>query len=769
MKWIKKHIVLLTLIIIAIMSVITDIIFESNITIFNEVNKILFSLVSVIAGFWVTCYLLFLQMYKDRYPLTLVENKYLPQMKYNMTYIVYCIIFGCWIITKGGGVLQNIWYATSALYTVFIVLKHIYDTSKTLMLNTYIDDFCKEISEKLENKENCVQKGAFKSLRYVLDECVVKEEYYVVQNISIKLGNIFREFLKNSVSLLDYGEDRKSVEDSFERIVNIGVYQLELCKDINSELIVDEISSQQIKNIKFCIEINHYEWFKKYTKQVIALTFDAQEKGEDKVVAELFSIYTSILSELIKEEKMEWIKYMLNKLFSMTMSLNFLSSNINLKYFASLVVYGLLHCEQGDLYDYLYEVFEKFTSVACRINKGFRDIKVYYALYFNDILQEKNEKLLKRFLDTIFQYDQDRGNDTTWTEFKFYCIKEIQENKEEIKEIDVNKYHIKLLVEVIEMKEYYNGYMFLPKFEEMLDEVKNTKAECEKICEHMEFLINKCIINDNLNFFFVMLKKVNTCMVNTEARNKDLQLTLFDLFVWMITRTKRLNNKQFNEMIFSELEDILNELDKKRAISKDFGDKIVVELTDLAKYSDSDSHSVVLQVIELFSNFLRENKELYFVHNYPERKEKLYKGIFNIATVCVENDFEEGVRRCSNTIGWFTIYSIKQGNTRLTRYLIKLAKGMLEISRDMNVSTKTQAFLLTLFTTVGMYCCKESINYIFIDNILEAIHSVDKELVFTAIKIRTYENDMWDSLLDQNTQQLANKFKKKYEDYQKRK
>lgn len=222
-------------------------------------------------------------------------------------------------------------------------------------------------------------------------------------------------------------------------------------------------------------------------------------------------------------------------------------------------------------------------------------------------------------------------------------------------------------------------------------------------------------------------------------------------------------------MIFSELEDILNELDKKRAISKDFGDKIVVELTDLAKYSDSDSHNVVLQVIELFSNFLRENKELYFVHNYLERKEKLYKGIFNIATVCVENDFEEGVRRCSNTIGWFTIYSIKQGNTRLTRYLIKLAKGMLEISRDMNVSTKTQAFLLTLFTTVGMYCCKESINYIFIDNILEAIHSVDKELVFTAIKIRTYENDMWDSLLDQNTQQLANKFKKKYEDYQKRK
>ena len=53
MKWIKKHIVLLTLIIIAIMSVITDIIFESNITIFNEVNKdVNFSTVVKVCNFF---------------------------------------------------------------------------------------------------------------------------------------------------------------------------------------------------------------------------------------------------------------------------------------------------------------------------------------------------------------------------------------------------------------------------------------------------------------------------------------------------------------------------------------------------------------------------------------------------------------------------------------------------------------------------------------------------------------------------------------------
>lgn len=60
MNNLKKHIGLLTLIIFAIVSIIIDLIIKSNCIIFNEINRILFTLVTVIAGFWVTTYLLFL-------------------------------------------------------------------------------------------------------------------------------------------------------------------------------------------------------------------------------------------------------------------------------------------------------------------------------------------------------------------------------------------------------------------------------------------------------------------------------------------------------------------------------------------------------------------------------------------------------------------------------------------------------------------------------------------------------------------------------------
>lgn len=766
MKRVRKYIGLVALIILAIGSVIADIVIRSNCQIFNEVNRILFTLVSVIAGFWVTCYLLFLQIYKDRYPIKFLKHSYLPQMKYNMTYIVYCIIFGCFVIIKNGGLLENLWYAISSLFTIFLVLWHIYSTSKTMMVNTYVDEYCKDISEKLNDGENSVKKDVFKDLRYVLGECVVKEEYYVAQNVSLKSGEIFRDFLANSIKLRDNGED--GIEESFERIVKFGLYQLELCEDIGSELLINEISAQQLKNIEFCIDAEQYEWFKKYIKMMGKLNFRLQKDGKEKIVSEIYYIYTNVLEALLQKEREEWVRYMIDRLFSMTTSLNFISSNINLKYFASLIVFGLLNCDEGSVQDYLYEIFEKFTSVTCSVSKGFCDIKVYYALYFDHIMKQKNSKQMKSFFNTIFRHGQACGNDITWTEFKFYCVREVSEQQGSGFEINVSEYHIKLLVEVIEMKEQYDGYMFLPAFEDQCLAAQYSKADIERIRDDIKYLLNKCIISDNLNMFFVFIKCINDCMMITEARNKDLQLVLFNLFVWLIERTKRLNNKQFMEIVFVEFEDIINELDKKRAISNDFGDTIVMDLADLAKQSDSDSQEVVLYVIELYSRFLKENAEMYFVSHSLDRKEKLYRGVFNIATSCIENDFEEGVRRCSNTIGWFTIYSIKQGNTKLTRYLIRLASEMLEISVDMNVTTKTQAFLLTLFTTVGMYCCKEPATLTYVEEIIQAIQYMDKHLVYTAIKIRTYENDMWDNLFDKKTPQLSSDFRKAYDEYLKK-
>ena len=73
-EWIKKYRIIVILIVCAVVSISVDIFLKSSCELFNEINRILFSLVTVIVGFWVTCYLLFLQIYKDRYPLIFLKN-----------------------------------------------------------------------------------------------------------------------------------------------------------------------------------------------------------------------------------------------------------------------------------------------------------------------------------------------------------------------------------------------------------------------------------------------------------------------------------------------------------------------------------------------------------------------------------------------------------------------------------------------------------------------------------------------------------------------
>lgn len=76
----------------------------------------------------------------------------------------------------------------------------------------------------------------------------------------------------------------------------------------------------------------------------------------------------------------------------------------------------------------------------------------------------------------------------------------------------------------------------------------------------------------------------------------------------------------------------------------------------------------------------------------------------------------------------------------------------------MQVSEKTLIFIMTLFTTVGTYCCKQTNYRPYLDKILNILKREDYMRIKTAIELRTNENTMWDNLYDNNTKQLTKKF-----------
>ena len=155
-----------------------------------------------------------------------------------------------------------------------------------------------------------------------------------------------------------------------------------------------------------------------------------------------------------------------------------------------------------------------------------------------------------------------------------------------------------------------------------------------------------------------------------------------------------------------------------------------------------------------------EDKTLYFLLNSSECTKYLYRSIFNIGTNCIENNYEEGVRMISNTIGWSIIWNIKR-NTKNVKYLINKAIELYEISEKMDISKATRFFIATLFTTIGAYCCKDVKLYHYRSKIIDEL-KIPVDMITTAARLRTSESETWNNLFDNKTEEYTNMFIAEY-------
>ncbi len=761
MNYVKSRIVVVVEIIIWIASIILDEIIPLKSVCFETLSELFFNFITVVVGFWVTCYLLFVELYKDRYPFAVANRKFVPRMKKGLMYVGISLLFGCVAIIRKDGIFENIVFLLSGIIAIAIIAHLVFDMSKNMMVSTYIEDYCEEILKNLKKEDVDVVKNTVKELQGVLEECVIREEYAVAQKISNCSGEVFRKFLREYVELLQRGNSIESIEKSFKRIVKLGVQQLYICDDINSELLVSEIVTQQIKNIEFCIDAKLFEWYKLYVNEFTELIYKSQQENKEKVIQKLFEICTCILSKTIKQDKKEWAHYLIDEVYEITSFIGHTSKNLYDRYFIKFIAYGLWEANEDDkLYEDMFGIFEKYTFMLDRYNKGFEESILGYVFLFNELLKGKKEKRIEQFMELIFAGMDSDCNDSSWIEFKFFCINQLSEKKM-MKDTALNDYHIKIINQIIEMKGSYKGGYSLPKFKMNIYDGMPTKEKIEKICKDIEYLLNRSIISDNLEFFYYIMRVLNDCIESSNINQKDIQIALFDIYVWLVHRTRRLSNRQFEEIVFDSIKEIIEKLDDNKKISDAFGDKIIKEIVELAKNSDSNDDTVIIQTVELLFDFIDDKKNYRFVLKKEKRK-TVGKGIYNIGVNCIENDCEDGLRKASNALGWFITKSIEQGAAELSKYLLELAKKMLDIAIDMDISRKTQTFLVTLFTTVGMFCCKEPQYKSYMEVILEEVKKLDKKILDTAISIRTYENDMFCDLFDNKTEQYAKAFQIQY-------
>lgn len=724
---------------------------------------VLFSATTAIAGIWVTCYFLFIQLFRDRYPVGIIKETQSKGITYAFIMVVYTIILGSIVILIGKGVVSNIWFCLAAISTALHILALAYKSNKSLMMNTHITKYCNRIKTELSKSKNSITRSSIKRISNILEECIVKEEYYTATTIIQETGDIFREFLKNAVSI-NIATNPQQVNKSFENLIELNIFELKCCKQIKSEMLINKILNQQYKNLIFCYNISSLDRYKDYLDAFNLFVYKIQKDNEDNIVLKAYEVYFKTLNAILDNKdnpsKNDYISYTFNQISKFVSSLFFVKEDANTIGYMQFLTEMYVHAiEENDeeLYTVVMEKFKLFSNEVLSSQKTFNSLKVYYAIIFNKALERNFGKAMSLFCDII---DGDHiCNEPIFLEYKQYCIGELQKHND----ITEDNYktlferHINILEEFIKLKSEYHGTVRLPNFSKKILEAKSPNDIVDYI-KNIRHLFNLCIIRDNVSAFFAFLDFTKHILICTKQEQRDIQKELLNIFFWLIVRCRDLVNKQFIEIVFGSLEDAIRALDKEKSVSSGLCDHIIEKLYGCIELDTTSGFKSAIMIIELFFDFFKEKDEVGFICLYPDKKKAVYRALYNIGTDCIENSFEEGLRRVSHVMGWLTIYSIKQKTSELTNYLIDRALDIYNISKKMMISPQTQTFILTLFTTVGMYCCKSAQTYAFRIRIVNGIAHEDVEKIKVAISLRTSETDCWNGLFDNRTQELKHQF-----------
>lgn len=728
--------------------------------ILENITELIFGSLLSLITIWISGYFILIQLYKNTYPMEIIEKSFLKTVKAILIFSVANILIGILTLTIFNDLISRIYFIVLFVINVLLIFYNTYMINRTFTLNTYIDRYFKKIEKDLEENilKNETVDEIFSKIYKFFDECIVKEEYYVCNNITEKNGKLFQKLIEhcNKLFLSEEKEKEKLAEYIFNKIITSGCYQIESAKKINNKSYLSDLFEQQEKNIKLCLRINNFEWFKKYVGKINLI---ASENEDNEILENLYSMNENIGIYLLGLEN-SYFEWYIREIYNLNLSLKYLYDNVNFKYFAKLLTILLIKdIEEHDSikYEIMKEILKKFTNGITHIESDIQDVVIYYQLYGNEIIEKRNLDLVKDFIEIITDKKNGLMDNEKWNSFiLFYLNSTINEWNE------LGKDNRKLIIEIIldlVLKDSNNNYFsFMPNYTKIIFDNRYNTNVINDICEEFKELLIRLAINNNSSMFYYVLKELKNAILNLEDKDRLIQEKLFDICITILSKTVNIKNKEFIEITIGAIDNIVEQLDEEKKISDKFGRHIIETISEIVIYRSRIDENDAINLIYLLYGFIEDGKEFIFVSNDNTKKKLLYKNIYNIGISCIENNKENAVRTVSNTLGWCIIRSINKDNNDLTNYIIDRTIDLYRIAENMQISEKTLIFIMTLFTTVGTYCCKKPNYKPYLDKILNVLKKEDYMRIKTAIELRTNENTMWDNLYDNNTKQLTKVF-----------
>ena len=247
----------------------------------NNIVQLLFDGLIGLVAIWISGYFILIQLYKNTYPMEIIEKTFLKKVKVILIFSIVNILLGILVLTIFNDTISTIYYILLFILNMFVIFYNTYMINRTF---TIIEKYFKALENDLEKNildKNKIDK-VFNDIYKFFDECLVKEEYYVCNNITEKNGSLFQKLIEHCNKLLisDDKEKQELAEYIFKKIIKSGIYQINSAKNLENKRYLVELFKQQEKNIKLCLKIKNIEWFKKYVDEINKL---ANEYNDEEI------------------------------------------------------------------------------------------------------------------------------------------------------------------------------------------------------------------------------------------------------------------------------------------------------------------------------------------------------------------------------------------------------------------------------------------------------------------------------------------------------
>ena len=154
MKLIKKYLKEITfVVVILIVSAIVFFIGKKLNIVADELNNIvqlLFDGLMGLVAIWISGYFILIQLYKNTYPMEIIEKTFLKKVKVILIFSIANILLGILVLTIFNDIISTIYYIILFILNMFVIFCNTYMINRTFTINTYIEEYFKTLENDLE-------------------------------------------------------------------------------------------------------------------------------------------------------------------------------------------------------------------------------------------------------------------------------------------------------------------------------------------------------------------------------------------------------------------------------------------------------------------------------------------------------------------------------------------------------------------------------------------------------------------------------------------